>query len=183
MYSQLPFELFQSALDPKSVHDVSNITVEQWRDLIARVLSENSPIHDTMGAVITEKTLRDFVAGNIKVGVPVVLELTVDERHLSVTRAAHGGVLAILSDAAMGLAGLAFTQPLQMCSTVEFKINYVKPVVKGNLVRAEAKVLHFGNTHAVIFCETRVGDTLVATAVGTFNYYQRLGPKQMIAKL
>lgn len=55
--------------------------------------------------------------------------IDIDERHLQAYGTAHGGVLAGLIDAAMGLAILARV-PDQGCATVELKVNGPSPMVQ-----------------------------------------------------
>jgi uncharacterized protein (TIGR00369 family) len=61
----------------------------------------------------------------------------------------HGGVLATLLDSAMAAAALSTVAVGLGCSTVEMKVNYVRPVTVGvRAVRCEASVLHLGTTLA-----------------------------------
>jgi len=77
-----------------------------------------------------------------------VSPLEATERHANPMGTVHGGILA---DAAMGMA---FT-------TLELKINFMKPVWTGKL-RAEGRVLSGGRTvgfaHATGTCMTLRGD-------------------------
>lgn len=101
-------------------------------------------------------------------------KMTILSKHLSSPNTCHGGVIAGFMDAIIGAAALslAFTQN-NLVSTVEFKINYFKPVHLGHVLRGEGKVDFEGksiiSSSGEIFNET-TGE-LVAKAMGTFNIY------------
>jgi acyl-CoA thioesterase len=81
----------------------------------------------------------------------------------------HGGVLYTLVDTGMGLALWSLLKPGEICSTIEIKINYLRPVFKGRLT-ADSRVIQRGNTVAVI--DSRVENEqgkLMAVATGSFH--------------
>jgi len=105
--------------------------------------------------------------------------MTIQEAHLSSPGTAHGGVLAGLMDAVLGAAALtqAFTAG-DLVSTVEFKINYLRPVHLGDGLRAEARVEHTGKSIVVVSGtiykpapEPGGPELAVAQGLGTFNRY------------
>jgi uncharacterized protein (TIGR00369 family) len=103
--------------------------------------------------------------------------MVIQDVHLSSPGTAHGGVLAGLMDAVLGAAALtqAFTAG-DLVSTVEFKINYLRPVHLGDELRAVAKVEHTGKSILVVSGTIyRLGDATealtVAQGLGTFNRY------------
>jgi uncharacterized protein (TIGR00369 family) len=104
--------------------------------------------------------------------------MLIQEAHLSSPGTAHGGVLAGLMDAALGAAALtlAFTDG-EVVSTVEFKINYLRPVHLGDELRAVAKVEHSGKSIIVVSgtiyrqATDAAGELAVAQGLGTFNRY------------
>ncbi len=104
--------------------------------------------------------------------------MVITEAHLSSPGTAHGGVLAGLMDAVLGAAALtqAFTAG-ELVSTVEFKINYLRPVHLGDELRAVARVEHAGKSIVVVSGTIyRLGaptaeDPAVAQGLGTFNRY------------
>jgi uncharacterized protein (TIGR00369 family) len=57
----------------------------------------------------------------------------------------HGGVAASLADTAVGSALFRHFGGKRLSTTVEFKINYFRPVVKGRLL-ARARFLRMGST-------------------------------------
>jgi uncharacterized protein (TIGR00369 family) len=106
--------------------------------------------------------------------------MVVRDEHLSSPGVAHGGVLAGLMDAALGAAALslAFTTN-ELVSTVEFKLNYLRPVLLGDELRAVAQVEHTGQSllvsSAVIYrrpaASSAAEEVAVAQGLGTFNRY------------
>ena len=94
--------------------------------------------------------------------------IDVDDRHLQAYGTAHGGVLAGLIDAAMGLAILARV-PGQGCATVELKVNFLAPAAPGRLT-ASGRVVSQGRHTVVAWAETAdAAGTLVACGLGTFQ--------------
>ncbi len=94
-------------------------------------------------------------------------ELEVDRRHANPMGTLHGGVLCDLADGAMGMAWSSELEEGESFTTLELKINFLKPVWNGRL-RAEARVLKRGKTVGLAECDIRdeKGD-LVAYATST----------------
>ena len=63
----------------------------------------------------------------------------------------HGGVLCDLADAAMGLAYLSTLEPGESLTSIELKINFLRPMWKTKL-RADAKVVRAGRVIGLIEC-------------------------------
>ena len=104
----------------------------------------------------------------------VKYSLYIDEKHLSSPHVAHGGVLSSLMDSTIGGAALAHAFTLGMiCSTVEFKINYLSPVNLGETVIAEGKIDYKGKSLIVSSGEIyeKESKRAVAKGMGTFNLY------------
>lgn len=97
-----------------------------------------------------------------------VLELRLEERHLSMAARAHGGVLFSMLDTALGRAVIAELPPGRGCATVELKINYFRPVQHGT-IRALGRCVQ--RTRSLAYAEGEIlnaeGKTL-ARATGTF---------------
>lgn len=94
--------------------------------------------------------------------------IDIDDRHLQAYGTAHGGVLAGLIDAAMGLAILARV-PDRGCATVELKVNFLAPATHGPL-SARGRVVSQGRRTVVAWAEAAdVAGTLVACGLGTFQ--------------
>jgi len=97
-----------------------------------------------------------------------VLRMLVAARHKQVHGVVHGGILAALADTAGGLATYMVVPRGTRVATVEMKINYLEPVERGTL-RAEAKVLRRGRNLAIVECDVRDEERLVAKALMTFS--------------
>ena len=101
--------------------------------------------------------------------------LTIEKKHLSTPRAAHGGVIAAFMDALLGVAGLsAVHEEGKVVSTVEFKINFLSPALLGDKLFGRAKVDQRGKRILVISGDIVVqnrNNILIAKAIGTFNAY------------
>ena len=75
-----------------------------------------------------------------------VFELEVAEYHLNPFATVHGGILGTLLDSAMTAAVLSTLGTGLTCSTLEMKINFVRPVAQtAGAIRAEGKVIHVGS--------------------------------------
>jgi len=100
----------------------------------------------------------------------------VKEKHLATPIAAHGGLIASLIDASLGVACLTLVAlEDKVVSTIELSIKYLKPVKLGDCITAHAEVISQGKR--IMVASTNVSNQngeLVAIATGTFNSY----PKQ-----
>ena len=92
-------------------------------------------------------TVTKIEAGN------VVLEFDASEKHHQPNGVVQGGVLTAIADAAMGMAGMTVQEIGWANTTIELKINFIRPVVRGR-VKAEGKVVQQGKT--VLFLEASV---------------------------
>jgi uncharacterized protein (TIGR00369 family) len=63
----------------------------------------------------------------------------------------HGGILCDLSDAAMGVAFASTLAENETMTTIELKINFLKPVWNTKL-RAVAKIIKKGSTIGLLEC-------------------------------
>jgi acyl-CoA thioesterase len=102
-----------------------------------------------------------------------VYTMEIKEKHLATPKAAHGGVIAALIDGSLGVAALSKTvQDNNVVSTVEMKVNFLKPAILGDRLTATAKVISSGKRLLFVECEVlNQRDELVAKANGTFNAY------------
>jgi len=80
----------------------------------------------------------------------------------------HGGAVFTLADAGMGAALYAGVEEDEICTTIETKVVFFRPVKSGKLTCA-SKVIHRGGTIAATESEIRLGSELVAKALGTFS--------------
>ena len=96
-----------------------------------------------------------------------VVELETNERHANPMGTLHGGILCDIADAAMGLAYAATLEDGETFTTLELKINFLKPVWKAKL-RAVAHVVKRGRTVGMVECDvTDDKESLVARATST----------------
>ena len=75
-----------------------------------------------------------------------------DERFWNPMGTLHGGILVDIADAAMGLAYAAGLNDDESFTTIELKINYLRPFKEGHL-KAVAKTVHRGRTVGILDCE------------------------------
>ena len=128
-------------------------------DLIEKILSGEitpPPIARLIGFQLTA----------IEAGEAVV-EFEATEAHTNPMGTLHGGVLCDIADAAMGLAYAAALDEGESFTTLELKINFLKPVWKGKL-RARGRVVKQGRTVSLVECDiTDDQGALVARANST----------------
>jgi len=101
-------------------------------------------------------------------------ELKISDNHLATPKAAHGGVIAAMMDAVLGVAALTVSSKnLKLVATVEFKINYLSPALFGETLIGNGIVIKEGKR--IIISEGEIiekqSKRLVAKAIGTFNAY------------
>ena len=80
------------------------------------------------------------------------VELEADERHANPMGTIHGGILCDLADAAMGLAYYSTLDKGHSFTTLELKINFVRPFWTGRLV-AHGRVVQRGRTVGLTECD------------------------------
>jgi uncharacterized protein (TIGR00369 family) len=79
------------------------------------------------------------------------MTLFADERYHNPMGTLHGGVLTDLADACMGMATISTLGEGESFTTLELKMNFIRPVIEGELT-AEGKVVHRGRTIALAEC-------------------------------
>ncbi|WP_367608355.1 PaaI family thioesterase [Legionella sp. W05-934-2] len=107
-------------------------------------------------------------------------KLIIREAHLSPSMAVHGGVISGFLDFSCGCAVFTQLQREALCSTVDLGVKYFKPVKLGDVIYAEARVVHKGKSLSSVVAELYQANdenTLYALATGTFNIYI---PKQRV---
>ena len=96
-----------------------------------------------------------------------VFELDAGPQHANPMGTLHGGVLCDLADAAMGMAHASTLGEGETFTTLELKINFLKPVWSGRLT-ATSRVVKHGRTIGLVECDVRDDDGhLVARASST----------------
>lgn len=97
----------------------------------------------------------------------VVMEMDTTERHLNPMGTVHGGVLCDIADAAMGMAYASTLGVDETFTTLELKINFLRPVWRAHL-RAEGRVVQGGRSVGLTECDiTDEKGRLVARATST----------------
>ena len=81
----------------------------------------------------------------------VIFELTPSEVHYNPFSTVHGGILSTLLDTAMTAAVMTTLDPGKACSTLELKVNFIRPVTtKTGTVAAKANLIHTGKQIATV---------------------------------
>jgi len=97
----------------------------------------------------------------------VTVKLDVRPHHANAVGSLHGGVLCDIADAAMALAHATNLAADETFTTLELKINFLKPVWNGQL-RAEGRVIKQGRTIGLTECDVfDQKGSLVAHATST----------------
>ena len=76
-------------------------------------------------------------------------ELDAEKRFHNPTGIVQGGILTALADVSMATAFISTLSPNEMFTTVELKINYLRPVSVGT-ISATGRVLHRGRTTGLL---------------------------------
>jgi len=108
----------------------------------------------------------------------VVVELIADAKHRHEGGVVQGGIITQIADAAMGMSLLTMQPDDQSNTTIELKINFIRPVVEGRL-RAVGRVIELRRTLG--FTEADVLDQdgkLIAHASSTCLAIPRQGWRQ-----
>jgi len=114
------------------------------------------PIADLIGFTLTE----------VEPGRAVVA-LDAGPRHANPMGTLHGGVLCDIADAAMGMAYAASLDEGETFTTLELKINFLKPVRTSRLI-ATGRLVKGGHTVGLLECDVvDEKDRLVARASST----------------
>jgi uncharacterized protein (TIGR00369 family) len=111
-------------------------------------------------------TLIGFTLEEVGAGRAVVA-LEAEGRHANPMGTVHGGILCDVADAAMGIAYSTTLDEGETFTTLELKINFLKPVRTGRLV-ATGRVVKAGRSVGLVECDV-VDDKerLVARASST----------------
>jgi uncharacterized protein (TIGR00369 family) len=81
-----------------------------------------------------------------------IMEMVAGEQHSNPMGTLHGGILCDLADAAMGMAYFSQLEEGESFTTLELKINYLRPFWTGRLV-AHGRVVSRGKTVGMTECE------------------------------
>lgn len=106
-------------------------------DSVMKEILENSGIYSLLGMKV-----ESFGNGE------AVLAIDFDPKLLQPMGVVHGGVMATLADSAVAVALLGLLKELKNFSTIEMKVNYFRPFIKGTML-AKARIIQKGNSIAV----------------------------------
>ena len=81
-----------------------------------------------------------------------VFEMEAGPQHANPMGTLHGGILCDIADAAMGIAYASTLNEGESFTTLELKINFLKPVWKARL-RAEGHIVKRGRTVGLVECD------------------------------
>ena len=126
------------ATEPETQLDVVN-AIEQYPGVAPEEFP--APIGKLLGLTITSSGA----------GLATV-EFEASARYANPMGTLHGGVLCDLADAAMGVAYLSTLAEGESATTIELKINFLRPVWNAKL-RADARVVRAGKVVGLIECD------------------------------
>jgi uncharacterized protein (TIGR00369 family) len=111
-------------------------------EAIVRGEAPGPPVADTVG-------MRLVAVGDGE----ATFELDADPaRHSNPMGTVHGGILCDLADGAMGVAHASLLADGESFTTLELKINFLKPVWSGRLT-ARARLVKAGRTIGLVECD------------------------------
>ncbi len=132
-----------------------NELLERYRNVLEGA-AVPSPVEQLLGIRPV-----DIVPGQVS------FELEASRDHANPQGTLNGGITSTLADIAMGVAFGTALQPGESFTTIELKINFLKPVWNGT-IRADAKILKKGKTVGLVDCSVLDKDeSLVAYATST----------------
>jgi uncharacterized protein (TIGR00369 family) len=109
--------------------------------LFQRMMQHKAPVGDLIGFDVPQ-------AGNGR----ALVTLQSGPQHFNPMGTLHGGILCDIADTAMGVAFASTLGLGESFTTVELKINYLRPVREARL-RAEGRVVQRGRTIGYVECE------------------------------
>ena len=80
------------------------------------------------------------------------MRLEAEERHSNPMGTIHGGILCDLADAAMGMSFFSTLEDGESFTTLELKLNFLRPFWTGTLL-AHGRVVHRGRTVGMTECD------------------------------
>jgi uncharacterized protein (TIGR00369 family) len=123
-----------------------------------RELVEESPFYAWTGITVATAEPR-----------AVRLELELQDHHRNIQGFAHGGTLATIADAAMGLSVRSAREPGRRHVTIELAVHYLRPATTGRIA-ASGKVIRVGTE--IAFAEavvTEANGRELVRATGTYS--------------
>jgi acyl-CoA thioesterase len=135
----------------------SSMGKEKYLEQIRKVANK-SPYYRLLGMKVME-----IKEGQSKIQMPFKQGLTHPYRIV------HGGAIASLADSSVAMALISLVEPRDRITTIEFKINFLAPVSKGDL-EAHAKIIYKGSKTAVGDVEVKNEEgKLIAKVMATYS--------------
>ncbi len=130
--------------------------LEHFRDMIESA-TPLMPFEDFLGASIKAVELGRSV-----------IEIEMRDHHTNPFGTLHGGVFCAIADTAMGVAFSTMLEEGETPTTLELKINYLKPIWKGKVL-ALGRVVKKGRTTGLVECDILdENEQLLARASSTY---------------
>ena len=116
----------------------------------------------------------------------IFYKMTIQSKHLSSPGVAHGAVIAGLMDCVLGMTALSFAITMdQLTSTVEFKLNFIKPALLDDELEGHGVIEYKGKSLIITsgnIINKKTGE-LVAKGLGTFNTYPLAKKEELYEKI
>ncbi len=129
----------------------------EFRDVLIRKMQTASPFWDLLGLELT-----DVRKGWARV------RLAFDRKLVHPLGIAHGGTIFSAADSAVAMALIGMVDRSETFTTVEMKLNYLKPFERG-AITAEAVIVHKGSRTALGEVDVRDDEgNLVAKGLATY---------------
>jgi len=128
-------------------------------------------VTDDLAALVADSPFYRWTGMRVAAAEPgaVTLALDLGEHHANLQGFAHGGVLATLADAAMGLSVRSALEPGRRHVTIELGVHYLRAIKTGT-VTANGRAVRIGRE--VAYAEAAITDergTELARASGTYS--------------
>ena len=128
---------------------------------MARIFMTVIPHARALGMELVEAT-----PGVVEIAMPWSEEFVGDPR----TGVLHGGGISALMDTCCGAAVMTHPTRPATTATIDLRIDYLRSATPGQRVRTRAECFHMTRSVAFVRAVARdEGDTLVATATGSFT--------------
>jgi len=134
----------------------------QFKESLLNWMKTKNPFWSLLGMELIE-----IKKGWAKIRLPFTEKLT------NGIGVAHGGAIFSPADSAVGMALVGLLNKDENISTLEMKINYLKPFNGGEMI-AEAKIVHRGTMTAIGDVEVKDGNgNLIAKGLATYAIYKK----------
>ena len=110
------------------------------------------------------------------------LEVTVAQDHLNKGGAAHGGLMTVLLDGALGGALVSTLPRTSWCATTQLTTSFLDAARLGERLVATGRVVRRGRHVAHLAGEVKAGERVVASAVGTWAIWDERPPSMPLRR-